>query len=362
MYKIAFMICCASFVLACGDEGGNAVTHLENESDHTTPDNHHDNSDSPIHHDNSDSPIHHDEQGQTDNDNQNSQSTDNTNQNNQDGSNGSHTDSPEQGRQDADKPSTNEELPVVPFDYELTSFPAGEIVNHEGEIVKIKPFKLFTHQVYAKDIWECLINGQCSKSIFFNNTRTNCIEPYSQNDSMSINCITYEGAVSFCHWLGGRLPTEAEWEYAALWDGQRVRDVDYAWGNEPPDLCVNSNYRESDDTDRYCGCHYYLPPYAPYISSVKISYEYISAPCVSDALPAGNTPTGLTHISGSLADYVAEFEEDHDNITYMVKGGSFLSPPEKLKIREREYVDVMGWNSTTSYAGVGFRCLFEDAE
>lgn len=53
------------------------------------------------------------------------------------------------------------------------------------------------------------------------------------NEAAPINCVSWYVAFAFCEWDGGRLPTEAEWEYAAAGgDENRL----YPWGGEEPTL------------------------------------------------------------------------------------------------------------------------------
>lgn len=58
------------------------------------------------------------------------------------------------------------------------------------------------------------------------------------NENQPINCIDWYLAFAFCIWDGGRLPTEAEWEYAAAGGSENRL---FPWGQTFPDATY-ANY------------------------------------------------------------------------------------------------------------------------
>jgi hypothetical protein len=176
--------------------------------------------------------------------------------------------------------------------------------------VTIKPFKLspfpVTNQEYE----------------VFDPSHRKRRDKLSDLDSQPVVYVSWEEAFSYCKWLSKkagrtyRLPTEAEWEYAASGGGKRK----YPWGNEDPDE-QRANYYDA-----------HLDKTSPVGSFHK-----------------GMTQEGLYDMAGNVWEWSSDwYDDEHRDL--VVRGGSFTDYHANLRCGVRVNI-----GPSVQDGSVGFR-------
>lgn len=120
----------------------------------------------------------------------------------------------------------------------------------------------------------------------------------SANDTLPLNCVSFEAAQALCGASGGSLPSEAEWEHAARGRG---RDQAYSWGNEPPACCSASLSRlEGSPLASIGEC----PGYGPQ----TIASRATESSCDG---PLDVSLDGIEDLAGNLAEYTLDAAESY---------------------------------------------------
>jgi formylglycine-generating enzyme len=117
-------------------------------------------------------------------------------------------------------------------DVEWVKIPGGSFVMGDNAV----PIRSPEHRVTLPDFWmsrvevtvasyeACVANGACQSA----STHTGCTADLGDSE-LPINCVSWLEAYDFARWIGGSLPSEAQWAYAALSAGQTQR---FPWGEE----------------------------------------------------------------------------------------------------------------------------------
>lgn len=166
------------------------------------------------------------------------------------------------------------------------------------------------------------------------------------NENRPITCVSWFEAYAFCIWDGGRLPTEAEWTYAAAGGGDAEGQRVYPWSvpaNSQTIDCIRANYTAQSS----------------------------GMPCVGQASnvgsePKGNGRWGHAQLSGNAYEWVRDLYDEQQlyplpcfncaNMTKgtenMVLGGGFDAPEEYLAVVARLWAPP-----SIRYFGIGLRCV-----
>ncbi len=207
------------------------------------------------------------------------------------------------------------------------------------------PFQIMREEVSVRAYRDCQTAGACNGDVRNWKSCTVHLDEVTEEDlsDLAANCVNWCEADNFCRWVGGELPTEAQWKFAA-WGGRDEEDRDndeyYPWGTYTP-TCRRAVM--NDESGVACG-------------------DDNRRPAAGCTIEEGNSPSGICDMSGNLWEWVADEYNDSPDEKHqwqkgyrMIKGGSLNSrAPEALRIEEKSLEHPVKPHSPTR---VGFRCI-----
>jgi formylglycine-generating enzyme required for sulfatase activity len=174
--------------------------------------------------------------------------------------------------------------------------------------VRVAPFCMDIHEVTTARYIDCSNAGWCKRAATTNageGLRPEDQEAYDavcnerdpeHKGNHPINCVTWEMADVFCRSNKLRLPTEAEWEFAARGsDGRR-----YPWGDQPP----------SSTRLNACGSECAAWGESAKVAPLKPMYpenDGFATTAPVGSFPAGVSKFGIFDLAGNVWEWVSDW-------------------------------------------------------
>jgi formylglycine-generating enzyme required for sulfatase activity/serine/threonine protein kinase len=225
----------------------------------------------------------------------------------------------------------------------------GKTEKPPHEVTITRDFELDLYEVTAGDYARCVAAGKCTPARIHgahidqaqaDKLASSCTTTDPAKMRHPVNCVDQSQAAAYCAFVGKRLPTEAEWEYAARGlDGR-----EYPWGTSPPS-CERGNF--SRPTGDSCG------------GRARGTLEV-------GTLPMGKSAWGAYDMAGNVWEWVADGWEPKAYAQGPQRDPRFPFTGDKGVLRGGSWDYDAGtsrstfrfaFESTMGHVSTGFRCV-----
>jgi formylglycine-generating enzyme required for sulfatase activity len=222
--------------------------------------------------------------------------------------------------------------------YSMGTRDAGWKAAQPPHMVTIKAFEMAKSVVTNKQYRACVEAGACEAASYkdgkcwiwqgvekSNEWKQAPVPQEFFGDDQPVVCVDWNQANAYAKWAGARLPTEAEWEYAARSGG---KDRKYPWGNEEPS-CERA---VMDDKGNGCGHNATMPVCSK---------------------PKGNTDQGLCDMAGNNWEWTQDWL--HDNYKGAPADGSaWVEPAGTLRVGRGGSWNDLPWLLRSNFRNGGY--------
>ena len=197
--------------------------------------------------------------------------------------------------------------------------------------VTVAPFWIDRTEVTVDAYRACVAAGTCPRP-----ARASATCTYDADDpDLPISCVHWSDAESYCGFVGKRLPTEREWEFAA----RGTFAVPFPWGVGGG--CSNAVTLINEQSAHSCAAR----------------------PARVGTHPGGASLFGVQDLSGNVEEWTADWYVEllgpgpapRSGAAHVLRGGGWLSTPSQSRTTSRD------WGSALEAgANVGFRCAKDE--